>query len=155
MAQELYRTGLPWRVYVFGDYDPSGLNIFETVRDDVRQFFRQFNERNGTKRPLPKFEMVTITEQQVIDLSLPTGFVKSGDTRAANFPGVNRDQTVTCECEALPPDVLADFVKNVCTDPRYFDKNVFDKLLDLEEVESGDLRKALSGLTVRPRLFRP
>ena len=65
MAQELYRTCLPWRVYVFGDYDPSGLNIFETVRDDVRQFFRQFNERNGTKRPLPKFEMVTITEQQV------------------------------------------------------------------------------------------
>lgn len=77
-----------------GDYDPSGVCIFDAVAADVAAFCA------SDMAPAPTFERIAITPDQVSDLNLPTAPPKATDKRGAKM-------AATCQAEALPPDVLA------------------------------------------------
>lgn len=109
-----------------GDFDPSGLSIYESHVKDVRMFVRQIvsyrfdNEGKNIDR-LTKVDVkrdadfipkrVVLTDDQVQEYGLDTAPPKSSDTRSANWP-----YDYTAQAEALPPDILANIVREAIED---------------------------------------
>lgn len=83
-----------------GDFDPSGVSIYERVLTDVSAFLDadapglQFN---GVR--------VGLTEEQIAAHALPMDEITTRDSRSLAW--INRGRTEKCELEALPPDVIA------------------------------------------------
>jgi len=82
-----------------GDFDPSGVSIFESVAEDVKAFVMQ-DRRTGFVDLA--FERVALTREQVQTYDLPTAPPKATDSRRKTLTGG------TCQLEALPPNVIAD-----------------------------------------------
>ena len=83
-------------LYYFGDYDPSGLDISRAVQEGIEQM---------TDGADFTFTRVAVTEEQIIDLNLPTRPTKRTDSRAKNFIGES------VEVDAIPPATLRDLVR--------------------------------------------
>jgi hypothetical protein len=98
-----------------GDFDPSGVSIFERVRDDVTAFLRQ-------DAPALKFRArrVALIREQITEHGLPTDPVKTRDGRSRTWirerRGCGPDRTHKCELEALPPDLVAKLLQNAIRD---------------------------------------
>ena len=90
-AEEINNEGKDVYIYYFGDADPSGENIFETIKRDLRKHTYYDIE----------FKKLAVTEQQIKDMNLPTRPTKKMDGRAKKFG--NRESV---EVEAVPPAVL-------------------------------------------------
>ena len=86
-----------------GDHDPSGVHIFTSLEEDVAAFAAGEAGRHGWPNPNVVFLRLAVTLEQVAEYGLPTTPPKPTDKRS--FDGVD-----TCQCEALPPDVLARIV---------------------------------------------
>ena len=63
-------------VYV-GDYDPAGLQIADTLRVKLGEHLWDAAEDYGMPMPSLTFQRVAVTEQQIVDYSLPTKPVKA------------------------------------------------------------------------------
>jgi hypothetical protein len=93
-----------------GDFDPSGVSIFERVRDDVTAFLED-------DAPELSFEAVRValTREQIDEHKLPTDPVKTRDSRSKTWTrerrGCGPDRTHKCELEALAPDLVAELLK--------------------------------------------
>jgi hypothetical protein len=85
----------PTVVVHVGDYDPSGLSVFETIREDVGAFYCDL----GGDQP-PQFLRAAVIPEQIQRFNLPTTPPKKTDKRSAFT------DKVTVQAEALPPDVL-------------------------------------------------
>jgi hypothetical protein len=85
----------PTVVIHVGDYDPSGIALFEAAREDVSAFFVDL----GGSEP-PQFVRAAVTPEQIERFQLPTAPPKKKDKRSAFT------DTRTVQAEALPPDVL-------------------------------------------------
>lgn len=83
-----------------GDYDPSGLALFEAAQEDVSAFVA------GMAGVVPEFVRVAVTPAQIAVYGLPGSPPKRTDRR-----GVWQDGDETVQAEALPPDVLAEEVR--------------------------------------------
>ncbi len=104
-----------------GDFDPSGEDISRTVRDTLSRYVtelwadRTFGARarialatmsESTSMffglaPLPEFERLAVTEQQIAQLDLPFRPVKASDPRSRRFRGQG-----SVEIEAIPRNVI-------------------------------------------------
>ena len=93
MAAEVKRKGKPAIFLHVGDYDPSGVSIYDSLAADVIAF----------SEGLASFERVALTPEQIEHYNLPTAPAKATDRRG------NKVQD-TCQAEAMPPDILADTV---------------------------------------------
>lgn len=84
-----------------GDYDPSGVSIYNSMDEDISSFLYGYGK-------FGKFAAyrVALTEEQVIDLDIPTAPPKYTDTRSANWEGE------TAQCEAIPPDILTKMARD-------------------------------------------
>jgi hypothetical protein len=79
----------PTWIYYFGDHDPSGLKIARDIERRLRGF------APGTEI---HFERVAVTEQQIVDMNLPTRPTKrEGNAHAKGFEGDSVD------LDAIPP----------------------------------------------------
>jgi hypothetical protein len=105
-----------------GDYDPSGVALFENVREDVTAFY---DDLGGELRPA--FERVAITPEQIERFGLPTAPPKGKDVRSVFT------DTRTVQAEALPPDVLQAEVMAVVES--YIDFDVLNELTEREQHE--------------------
>jgi hypothetical protein len=85
-----------------GDLDPSGESIFDSMTEDAAAFLRE-DMLPGLHHLIP--ERVALTRAQVEDHRLPTAPAKASDSRSRRWTGG------TCQVEALPPDVLAQIVR--------------------------------------------
>ena len=94
--------GKPSLVFHIGDYDPSGVHLFQALQEDVLAFLGN----NGAA----EFRRLAVTPQQVIELGLTTQTASPADAR--EFDGVNGDGVSTCQAEAIPPDQLAEIVRS-------------------------------------------
>jgi hypothetical protein len=121
-AKRLLEREIPTVVLHVGDYDPSGVALFENVREDVTAFYEDL----GGETP-PTFQRVAVTLDQIERLGLPTAPPKKSDKR-----GVFTD-TKTVQAEALPPDVLQAEVMAVIDG--YIDWDVMDELTERERRE--------------------
>jgi hypothetical protein len=112
-------------VLYLGDYDPSGGAMFENLGADVRAFLQ---DDGHPITPPPVFETVALTEEQVKNHHLPTVPPKASDTRTRSWKG-----DATCQLEALPPDVLAKYLKQSIW--KYFDERKYAEALEQEELD--------------------
>jgi len=93
--------GKPTVILHLGDYDPSGVSIYESMREDVLAFVA---EDVGHKAPeeVTIFERVALRPEHVERHGLTSYPPKPSDLRSGRWEGE------TCQLEALPPDVLAE-----------------------------------------------
>jgi hypothetical protein len=80
-------------VLYFGDFDPSGEDMVESLRRRLEQLECQ-----------PEIIKVALTREDIDTYSLPPNPTKVGDRRSAAF--VERYGDLSVELDALPPDVL-------------------------------------------------
>lgn len=102
LADRICRIGKPTVILHLGDYDPSGVSIFDSVAEDVAAFVeadRPWGTINAT------FERVALTADQVRQYDLPTAPPKATDSRSKGWDGG------TCQLEALPPNIIADILR--------------------------------------------
>lgn len=96
LAARIRKRKQPTVLLHIGDFDPSGVSIFESLSEDVRAFL--FLKEKFIPRRL------ALTAEQVGEFDLPTAPAKRSDPRTPSWEGE------TTQAEALPPDVLAEIV---------------------------------------------
>lgn len=129
-AKERFETALyngkkPIILY-FGDYDPSGENIPETILDNIN------------KMGLEDIELrrIALMEHQVIAWNLPPAPTKLTDTRSINWDGLGQ-----VELDAVEPKKIVELCEEAIKD--IFDFDLYDELLEKEEIEKGEFREIL------------
>ncbi len=80
-----------------GDHDPSGVHLYLSMAEDVEEIADDLGLETDIE-----FSRLAVTPAQVRALNLPTAPAKPTDRRS--FDGG------TVQCEAIPPDVLAQIV---------------------------------------------
>ncbi len=99
LAREIADDGRDTLVWHVGDYDPSGVHVFQSLAEDVTQFAFALGSADVA------FKRLAITEPQIEDHNLPYAPAKRSDNRAFDGRG-------TVQAEALPPEVLAETLEN-------------------------------------------
>jgi len=124
-----------------GDFDPSGVSIFERVATDVAAFLEE-------DAPDVAFEgvRVALTEEQIDEHKLPMDPITTKDSRSLAW--AKQGRTEKCELEALTPDVIVD----------HLDRETYSDRL-AQEVEELAILKSLPSVismvtTFSPRLRR-
>jgi hypothetical protein len=98
-AQRIGSRDVPTVILHVGDFDPSGLALFAAAAEDVEAFAAEFDGEVHFKR-------AAVTLGQIARYELPTAPAKKADKRSAWNDG---DGTV--QAEALPPDLLAEEIR--------------------------------------------
>jgi hypothetical protein len=94
------RAGKDTYIYQFGDHDPSGVLIPETIERRLDELCQRLD------CPPPIVERVALTEQQIAEFNLPTRPTKrEGNNHANGFDGDS------VELDAMPPRILRDMVR--------------------------------------------
>lgn len=102
LADRICQMGKPAVILHLGDFDPSGVSIFDSVAEDVAAFV-EADRPWGTISV--EYERIALTADQVRQYDLPTAPPKASDSRSKGWTGG------TCQLEALPPNVIADILK--------------------------------------------
>ena len=91
------RWGGEATIYYFGDFDPSGVDISRNTEQRLQQF---------VDSDALTFKRVAVNEDQITELNLPTRPTKATDSRSKNFCS-----DISCEVDAIRPDVLCGMVR--------------------------------------------
>lgn len=129
-ADEYRCDGRPVVIYYFGDWDPSGAAIGDTVNRKLREFVPEV--------PIT-FVRVTVTLEQITDWQLPWLPPKKTDTRTKRF--VEKYGPVTCEAEAVQPTEM----RRMCEEciASHLDPDEVE-LLEMVENEERDLLQRMA-----------
>jgi hypothetical protein len=108
IAQRALRFSKPTVFLHVGDYDPSGESIFDAMTTDALHFIAGHSGGGFISDHEEKFNpiRVALTQDQVAEHDLPTAPPKSSDSRSVNW------SDETCQAEAMPPDLLAETVRD-------------------------------------------
>ncbi|WP_240611616.1 hypothetical protein [Roseovarius nitratireducens] len=101
LADRIVRIEKPAIILHLGDYDPSGVSIFDSVAQDVTAFVEADRPHGHVT---VDFHRIALTRAQVAEYDLPTAPAKAS-THSKNWNGG------TCQLEALPPNIIADILK--------------------------------------------
>jgi hypothetical protein len=104
ITEEFTYEGKSTVVLHLGDYDPSGVSIYESMQEDVLAFV---DEDVLSKPPdeVAIFKRVALNPDHIDEHELTTYPAKASDGRSKAWLEEGRE---TCQLEALPPDILAD-----------------------------------------------
>ena len=100
-AQEIKKGKLS-HLYYFGDFDPSGLTIYNSLVERLRGF--------GPSGRDIYFKRVALTPNQIEEYNLPQDPAKQTDPSYRKFVDEYGDNVV--ELDSLPPDVLKKYIKS-------------------------------------------
>jgi hypothetical protein len=124
-AAEAYRAGgRPVHLYYFGDFDPAGVDIPWKVDARLRELAPDVTIT---------LSRMAVTEQQIVDLQLPTRPTKGSDRRAVAF---GRESV---ELDAMPAERLRALVR-ACIE-QHVDPAAFDVLKVAETSERAWLQR--------------
>jgi hypothetical protein len=110
-------------IYYLGDYDPSGLKIWENTQTKLRQYM-DFDD-------LIRFEKLAVTPEQIATYNLPTRPTKHSN-HSTNWNG---DDSV--ELDAMPTDILVSLVSDAIT--RHINLRAYEVTKQAEESERSQL----------------
>jgi hypothetical protein len=100
--QRAAEAGKSTFIYQFGDHDPSGVLIPQTIERRLTELCERLD------CPPPVVERAALTEQQIVDFDLPTRPTKRrGNSHARSFVGNS------VELDALPPSELRRLAREV------------------------------------------
>lgn len=132
VAERVLDRNVPTVLLHVGDFDPSGVSIFESMAADVAAFV-EADRLIETLRIEPV--RIALTADQVGAYGLPTSPAKKTDSRSAKWQGE------TCQLEALAPDDLAYIVEDAIRSRMDLDK--LDAQIETEAEERIDLLHSL------------
>jgi hypothetical protein len=122
MVNAASEAGKPAFIYQFGDHDPSGVLIPQTIKRRLNELCEKLD------CPPPYFERVALTPQHIATFSLPTRPTKrAGNSHALEFEGDS------VELDALPPAELRRMMRR-CIE-RHISPGQFAVLQAAEESE--------------------
>lgn len=119
-----------------GDLDPSGVSIYESMREDVLAFVAD-DLAHLDPQDAAIFERMALTEEMVEVFELTTAPPKRTDGRSARWRGE------TCQLEALGPDDLAMLLRE--TIEGYLDPEILKRDREEEARERMQVARALPG----------
>jgi hypothetical protein len=120
-------------IYYFGDFDPSGLHISNSIEIGLRRLCDQLLK--GFEPEQLVFKRMAINEGQIKHWELPTRPTKRVGNRHANgWP----DGRPSVELDALPPGELRDLVR-FCVE-QHVDQDQLDHLRTVEQEERQQLQ---------------
>lgn len=123
-AEAIESRGVPAHLYYCGDWDPSGLKIWDGIQASITRYAPDADVT---------FERIAVTRQQIRDFDLPTRPTKrEGNTHAKNFQGES------VEVDALPVDVLQQLVRDSIE--QHIDQRQLEITRLAEESERGVLK---------------
>jgi hypothetical protein len=93
---DMAATGIDTFIYHFGDFDPSGVNAADKIRETLSELAPEAQIN---------FDRVAVTTEQIRDLNLPSRATKTTDSRAKNFG------EISVELDAIDPDTLRSMVE--------------------------------------------
>jgi hypothetical protein len=135
MAAYTYR-GKSTAILHLGDYDPSGVSIYDSMREDVLAFLSRDVPHVAPSR-VAIFKRVVLTAEQVRLHGLPTAPPKRSDGRSMRWTGD------TCQLEALPPDALEGLLADAIE--AFLDSRILAEDREAEERERRQIARALPG----------
>ena len=98
-------NGKNCNLFYFGDFDPSGIGIYRSLKKRLIDF------KDGELEEHLNIERIALSEDQIAEYELPTIAAKKEDPNYPMFIKEYSDRAV--ELDALPPDVLRDMVENM------------------------------------------
>lgn len=128
IADRALRANGPTVLLHVGDLDPSGQSIFASIAEDAAAFVRADRTIHTTNLDAVR---VALTVEQVERFSLPTAPAKPTDSRSRGWTGG------TCQLEALPPDTLANLVREAIED--LLDLDLYDRQVRAEDEDRAEL----------------
>lgn len=104
---EIYRTAKRYKaqsdkkcyLYYCGDFDPSGLSIYNSIKERLDNFGIFIN-----------YERIALTEEQIKKYKLPSDPAKQSDPNYNKFVNLYGSDMVV-ELDSLPPDVLRNIIE--------------------------------------------
>ena len=132
---EVYRTAERYRdktnkecyLYYCGDFDPSGLSIYDSIKKRVMDFGVSIN-----------FERIALTQEQIRKYQLPSDPAKQSDPNYNKFVSIYGSDMVV-ELDSLPPDVLRKIIEDCIL--QNIDEGYLAQSLRREENEKDKLNK--------------
>jgi hypothetical protein len=134
-AECINELDVPAFIYHFGDFDPSGVNAAEKIRETL-------NELAPDAAII--FERVAVTEDQIAEWRLPSRPTKESDSRAKKF-----GSSVSVELDAIDPNQLRQIVQE-CIE-YHLPQHEFEVLKVAEESERAVLRRFIRTLPRKRR----
>jgi hypothetical protein len=126
--------GRPTVILHLGDLDPSGVSIYDSMREDVLAFVAGDVPRVDADE-VAIFDRVALTRRQVEYHDLTTYPPKATDLRSRRWTGR------TCQLEALPPDTLASLLASAIE--VNLDQSLLAKAREAETQERRQIARAL------------
>ena len=117
------------KILYFGDFDPSGKDIFRNLKVRTRELF-------GISAD---FEMVSLTREDIETYKLPPAPAKRLDTRFNSF--VQEHGDISVELDALPPNILEEKIKESIL--KNIDIDKYQIRLDQEKTERKEIEKLI------------
>ena len=104
-ASERYKAKADRECYLYycGDFDPSGLSIYDSIKNRIGNFGVSIN-----------YERIALTEEQIKKYRLPSDPGKQSDPNYNKFVALYSDDKVV-ELDSLPPDILRDIIRECIT----------------------------------------
>jgi len=127
-AEAMREKDCPVFIYYLGDHDPSGVDIPRFVEKELRE---------QAPRASITFELIAVTEEQIIAMDLLTRPTKKSDSRSGKFRGES------VEVDAIPPDRLLQLVEAHIL--QHLDADRHNRLVDIEEAERETLARFVAG----------
>jgi hypothetical protein len=124
LADRICDIGKPAIILHLGDYDPSGLAIFEAVAEDVAAFVEADKPWGDVS---VEYRRVALTAEQIEKYRLPTSPAKPTDSRSKTWTGE------TCQLEAMAPDDIAALLRAQIEDILDDDMLNVDRRLEAHE----------------------
>jgi len=130
LARELADNEAATEIPHIGDHDPSGVHVFRALAEDIAEMTL------GLGGAEPTFSRLAVTPAQARDLNLPSAPPKLTDRRSF-------DGNETWQAEAIPPDVLAEIVRDAIVSRQ--DEEIRERLLIEENDARAELLEYLEG----------
>lgn len=132
---EVYRTAGRYKaqsdkechLYYCGDFDPSGLSIYDSIKKRIMDFGVSIN-----------FERIALTQEQIEKYQLPSDPAKQSDPNYNKFVSIYGSGMVV-ELDSLPPDVLRKIIEDCIL--QNIDEGHLMRILRKEKAERGRLNK--------------
>jgi hypothetical protein len=121
-------------LFYFGDFDPSGISIYSSLVERLRNF-GDYGERICFKR-------VALTSSQISQYSLPQDPAKTSDPNYKKFVEQYGDRVV--ELDSLPPEVLRELIEENIRST--IDEELFVQVQEKELQERTQLQKIIESI---------
>lgn len=125
---ERLKKGKECFLYYAGDFDPSGLSIYNSLEERIRNY--------GTDGKRITFQRIALLPGQIEEYHLPSDPGKKSDPNFKRFVSEYGDNVV--ELDSLPPEVLRDIIKDCIV--QHIDQGLFKQAQKIEQEEEAALQ---------------